>query len=77
MKNCEISIKNQYELFLLTDEWFIDKYALLSALMIKISQSIPCHIRIINGWVCLHVMEDTGVLFFSYVMDGYVNVFQE
>lgn len=77
MNDCDGGVKDKYELFPLTDEWFIDKYALLSVLMVKLCQFAPCHITISDGWVCLYIIEEASMPFFSYFMDGYVNVFQE
>ncbi|HGN9372262.1 TPA: hypothetical protein ACK11E_002277 [Citrobacter pasteurii] len=77
MNDYDASLKNTYKLFLLTDERFIDKYALLSVLMVKLCQFVPCHISISDDWVCLNIIEETSVPFFSYFMDGYVNVFQD
>ncbi|WP_410751980.1 hypothetical protein [Citrobacter sp. U14242] len=77
MNDFDIGIKDKYRLFPLTDEWFVDKYALLSVLMVKLCQSVPCRISINDGWIYLHIIEGTSMPLFSYIMDGYVNVFQE
>lgn len=65
------------KLFTLVDESFIDKYALLSVMVIKISRIVPCCITISDGWVYLYAIKDTDLTIFSYIMDRYIYVFHE
>lgn len=77
MKNYNICHTEQYELFLLTDEYFIDKYAVLSMLVMKLNHFIACRIGINDCWVCLFPLECSDMEFLTSFMDGYINVFQD
>lgn len=77
MKNHDACHSEQYELFLLTDEYFIDKYAVLSMLVMKLNQFLACRIGINDGWVCLFPLECLNMEFLTSFMDGYINVFQD
>ena len=76
MKNYSICHSEQYVLFQLTDEYFIDKYAVLSMLVMKLNQFFACGISINDGWVCLFPLECSNMEFLTSFMDGYINVFQ-
>ena len=77
MKNYSICHSEQYVLFQLTDEYFIDKYAFLSMLVMKLNQFFACGIGINDGWVCLFPLECSNMEFLTSFMDGYINVFQD
>lgn len=77
MKNYSICYSEQYVLFQLTDEYFIDKYAVLSMLVMKLNQFFACGIGINDGWVCLFPLECSNMEFLTSFMDGYINVFQD
>ncbi|SUX99868.1 hypothetical protein FDW86_09580 [Citrobacter sp. wls828] len=77
MKNYSICHSEQYVLFQLTDEYFIDKYAVLSMLVMKLNQFFACGIGINDGWVCLFPLECSNMEFLTSFMDGYINVFQD
>ncbi|TKU43884.1 hypothetical protein FDX24_04785 [Citrobacter sp. wls716] len=77
MKNYSICHSEQYVLFQLTDEYFIDKYAVLSMLVMKLNQFFACGIGINDGWVCLFPLECSNMEFLMSFMDGYINVFRD
>lgn len=77
MKNYSICHSEQYVLFQLTDEYFIDKYAVLSMLVMKLNQFFACGIGINDGWVCLFPLECSNMEFLTSFMDGYINVFRD
>ncbi|AKL16339.1 TPA: hypothetical protein JDY45_15480 [Citrobacter freundii] len=77
MENYNTCHSEKYELFLLTDECFIDKYAVLSMLVMKLNQFFACRIGINDGRVCLFPLECSNMEFLTSFMDGYINVFQD